>query len=200
MRNAETTKRHIITTSANLFNTQGYKATSISDITDATGFTKGAIYRHFENKQDLENQALLELSNNMFEGMGASIKAANTFETKFEAVFSFFENYMETPLYDGGCPLLNAAIEADDANTAMRAYVLGMLDKFKGAITTLIVNGQKNNQVKADVNTQFYSNIIIATLEGSIMMSRLEKSVSPISDAIKHLRSVISEISNSTTK
>ncbi len=195
MRNAETTKQHIIKTSANLFNTQGYKATSISDITEATGFTKGAIYRHFENKQDLEKQALIELSKSMFESMGASIKTANTFETKFEAVFSFFENYMETPLYDGGCPLLNAAIEADDANIEMRGYVLNMLEKFKNAITTLIVNGQKNNQVKANINKQFYSNIIIATLEGSIMMSRLEKSVAPITDAVKHLRNVVAEIS-----
>ena len=58
MRNPEATKELIISKSADLFNTQGYKATSLSDITKATGYTKGAIYRHFENKEDFNNLML----------------------------------------------------------------------------------------------------------------------------------------------
>ena len=57
MRDADLTIEKILEKSGILFNTQGYKATSISDITDLTGLTKGAIYRHFENKQDLEKKA-----------------------------------------------------------------------------------------------------------------------------------------------
>ncbi|MEP2968608.1 TetR/AcrR family transcriptional regulator, partial [Nonlabens ulvanivorans] len=48
MRNPQLTKDIIIKESADLFNTKGYKATSLSDITTATGFTKGAIYKHFK--------------------------------------------------------------------------------------------------------------------------------------------------------
>ena len=83
MRNATATKQKILIESANLFNTQGYKATSISDITKATGLTKGAIYRHFESKQDLEQQALRNLSRLLFSNLGSSIKEAKTFKTKF---------------------------------------------------------------------------------------------------------------------
>ncbi|MEP0479738.1 MAG: TetR family transcriptional regulator, partial [Nonlabens sp.] len=54
MRDPEHTKATILKESANLFNAQGYKATSLSDITTATGLTKGAIYKHFKNKEDLE--------------------------------------------------------------------------------------------------------------------------------------------------
>ena len=54
MRNSEITKNKVLKESIKLFNTKGYKTTSLSDITLATGFTKGAIYRHFENKEDLE--------------------------------------------------------------------------------------------------------------------------------------------------
>ena len=91
MRNAQATKNTIINESANLFNTQGYKATSISDITKATGLTKGAIYRHFENKGDLEKHALQRLSKVMFSEIGTTIKEAKTFTSKMEAIFSFFE-------------------------------------------------------------------------------------------------------------
>lgn len=194
MRNAITTKELILKESANLFNTQGYKATSISDITKATGLTKGAIYRHFENKSDLEQQALRSLAKLMFTELGGQIKQANTFIEKMEATFSFFEKYMHTPLYKGGCPLLNAATEVDDTNLALRQQTFNMLAQLKASVQKLIENGIKNNQVNKATDSAFYATIFIATLEGGIMMSRLERSPDAILKTIAHLRSVVHSI------
>ncbi len=195
MRDAEATRNTIIRESADLFNTQGYKATSISDITRATGYTKGAIYRHFENKQDLEQHALRQLSKLMFEEIRVSIKAAKTFQTKFEAIFSFFENYMNQPSYKGGCPLMNAAVESDDSNPVLRQQAYNMLAQLKASIAKLIENGIKNNQVRKDVDVPYYSTIIIATLEGGIMMSKLERNKQAIRHTITHLRGLVKEMS-----
>jgi len=195
MRNAENTKNTLIKASANLFNIQGYKATSISDITKATGFTKGAIYRHFESKADLEQQALRSLAKAMFETIGVSIKEAETFKLKMEAVFSFFEEYMHTPLYQGGCPLLNAAIEADDANPLLRQQVFNMMAQLKASVAKLISNGIKNNQVLAGTDVDFFSTIFIATLEGGIMISKLERTDTAIKQTIVHLRNTVDRIS-----
>ncbi|MEL6810485.1 MAG: TetR/AcrR family transcriptional regulator [Bacteroidota bacterium] len=194
MRNPETTKNTIIKESANLFNTQGYKATSISDITKATGLTKGAIYRHFESKSDLEQQALRSLSRVMFSELGDSIRNANNFKMKIEAIFTFFENYMNTPLYEGGCPLMNVAVEADDTNTALRQQAYNMLAQLKASVSKLIVNGMKNDQVRQDIDPEFYSTIFIATLEGGIMMSKLERSKDAITKTVAHLRDLIETI------
>ena len=109
MRNPAATKEIILVKSGNLFNTQGYKATSISDITTATGFTKGAIYRHFENKNDLEMETLMHLSTQMFAKLREKIVAKDTAGDKLRAVFSFFESYVTNPPLKGGCPLLNGA-------------------------------------------------------------------------------------------
>ena len=195
MRNPEATKELIITKSADLFNTQGYKATSLSDITKATGLTKGAIYRHFENKEDLERQALHSLSKRMFHEISTSIKASKNFLEKMEAIFTFFDNYMNTPLYKGGCPLLNAAIESDDANPVLREQTNTMLSRLKMSLQTLFENGIKNKQVIATIDTNYYSTIFIAILEGGIMMSRLERDKTSITYAIKHLRNLVKELS-----
>ena len=53
MRNPEITRQLIIDKSMGLFNIKGYQATSISDITQATGITKGAIYANFNNKEEV---------------------------------------------------------------------------------------------------------------------------------------------------
>jgi len=195
MRNSEATKNNIIIASANLFNTQGYKATSISDITKATGLTKGAIYRHFDNKADLEQQALRSLAKLMFTEIGMSIKEAKTFQLKMEAIFSFFEEYMHTPLYKGGCPLMNAAIEVDDTNIVLRQQTYNMLAQLKESVGKLITNGKENGQVRKDIDANYYGTIIIATLEGAIMMSRLERTDTSIKHAIAHLRELVMKLS-----
>lgn len=195
MRDAQTTKNTILKESANLFNTQGYKATSISDITKATGLTKGAIYRHFESKSDLEQQALRSLGKLMFTELTRAIKAATSFQNKMDAIFNFFETYMDAPLYEGGCPLLNAAVEADDTNVVLRDQAHSMLAQLKASLHKIISNGMANNQVKAQTDPEFYSTIFIATLEGGIMMSKLERSKSSILQSIAHARMLVKQIS-----
>lgn len=49
----DNTKEIIIDEAFKLFLTQSYEAVSISDISSATGLTKGALYHHFKNKEEL---------------------------------------------------------------------------------------------------------------------------------------------------
>jgi TetR/AcrR family acrAB operon transcriptional repressor len=50
---AEETKQKIIDAAVELFETNGYNATRIEDIAEKTGMTRGAVYWHFKNKDDL---------------------------------------------------------------------------------------------------------------------------------------------------
>lgn len=47
------TKEHILQTALSLFAKNGYAATSLSSIAGELGMTKGALYRHYSNKQDI---------------------------------------------------------------------------------------------------------------------------------------------------
>ena len=188
MRNPEKTKSHILNTSANLFNKHGYKATSLSDITNATGFTKGAIYKHFKNKEDLEQQALRSLNKKMFSTLTTNIKQATDFMSRMNVVFDFFENYLVDPPFEGGCPLLNSAIESDDANLVLRQQSFGMLVNLKSSIKRIIEQGIKHKQIKADINTEQLINVYIATLEGAVMMSKLERDTVAITNCIDFLK------------
>ncbi|MEQ9414584.1 MAG: TetR/AcrR family transcriptional regulator [Cyclobacteriaceae bacterium] len=194
MRNPEITKERILKQSGHLFNTQGYKATSISDITKATGLTKGAIYRHFESKAVLEMETLSHLSAQMFSYLRVKIKEERTAPEKLRAIFNFFETYVSKPPVKGGCPLLNVAIEVDDAHPALRKRAVLMLDMFKDAIITILNNGVKYNQLKADIDKEYYATVIIAGLEGAIMMSKLRGNDDDIVRVAKHLTQMLNEI------
>src|SRR5579872_4315901 len=113
MRNANETIGIILHQAGGLFNSRGYKATSIGHITAATGFTKGAIYRHFRSKEKLEEEALGYLTSVMFDNLTKKIKSQNNAGDKLRAIVGFFESYISRPPIKGGCPLLNVAVEAD---------------------------------------------------------------------------------------
>ncbi len=53
MSKAERTRQFIVEKTAPLFNAKGYAGTSLSDMTDATGLTKGSIYGNFANKDEV---------------------------------------------------------------------------------------------------------------------------------------------------
>ena len=194
MRNPTETKGAILHHAGNLFNLQGYKATSISHITEATGLTKGAIYRHFKNKEKLEEQSLVYLTGVMFEKLRVEIKQQSNAIDKLKAIIHFFESYITKPPIKGGCPLMNAAIEADDQSPHLRKKAHTILEVLKESIVAILSNGQKFQQIKKNINKEYYATIMIASLEGAIMMSKLSKTNHDIRMVISHLEKMIREI------
>jgi len=50
---SETTRNELLRVARALFGEHGYEATSIEDVAEAAGVTKGALYHHFGSKRDL---------------------------------------------------------------------------------------------------------------------------------------------------
>lgn len=58
------TKDEILKTALRLFAQNGYEATSVSQIAGALGMTKGALYKHYQNKRDIFEQILRKMEDN----------------------------------------------------------------------------------------------------------------------------------------
>ena len=194
MRQPDITRQKILKQSGQLFNTRGYKATSLRDITTASGLTKGAIYKHFGSKDGLEEETLLHLSRQMFDLVRGRIKEQKTAGAKLRGLFRFFETYISKPPFQGGCPLLNVAIESDDAHPRLRQQAVMALDVLYGSICTILNNGIKHGQLKSGIDVGHLSTVVIASLEGAIMMSKLRGNDSDIKRVVHHLEEIIDGI------
>ncbi|MBL8522861.1 MAG: TetR family transcriptional regulator, partial [Betaproteobacteria bacterium] len=56
---AQETRNRLLDTAEHVFNERGVSRTSLAEIAEAAGVTRGAIYWHFKNKLDLFN-AMME--------------------------------------------------------------------------------------------------------------------------------------------
>src|SRR5579862_3415788 len=166
MRNRKETMEIILKQAGGLFNSHGYKATSIGHITAASGFTKGAIYRHFKNKEKLEEEALGYLTGIMFDNLTKRIKSQNNAGDKLRSIVNFFESYISKPPIKGGCPLLNAAVEADDSNPQLRKKAHSILEVLKNSIHHILAKGIEYGQLKKNIDKNYFATVMIANLEG----------------------------------
>lgn len=167
-----------------LFNTKGYKATSLSDITTLAGITKGAIYKHFTDKSDLEKACLQSMTGSVFGKLTQRIKEAKDAKSKLWSILDYFGRYGENPPFEGGCPLMNAAIEVDDSDPVLKKVVSNIISDIQKGIAKVIQNGIDRKQLQADIDVDEYASMIYSSIEGGIMMMK-------VTDNDHHLQSVI---------
>lgn len=194
MRDPQTTKHTILVESGRLFNTLGYKHTSISDITSATGLTKGAIYRHFRDKSELECEALKFMLSALVGKLTSQIKEAQQAPEKLNAILDYFSAYRIHPPFEGGCPLMNAATEADDAHPELKALASHAMETMHQSVETIITKGIKYQQLKPDINIRQTSSLFFSAIEGAIMMMKLTDKGHHLQSVITYLRSQIEDM------
>jgi len=188
MRDPENTRKTIIAAASILFNTKGYKATSISDITSRAGITKGAIYKHFKDKSELEKECLTLMTNNVFNSLTQDIRRAKDVKTKLWSILDYFAQYRRNPPIEGGCPLMNAAIEADDSDPILKKVVSNIMTGLLAGIAKVIQNGIDRNQFQQDVDAKEYATMIYSAIEGGIMMMQVMDNDHHLMSVINYLR------------
>ncbi|MFZ0292207.1 MAG: TetR family transcriptional regulator C-terminal domain-containing protein [Candidatus Sulfotelmatobacter sp.] len=83
--------------------------------------------------------------------------------------------------------LLNTAIDADDGNPILRASALKALGVWRAHLVSIITAGKKNKEIKPGVDPAALATLIITSLEGALVVSRLERDPRALQAAQEHL-------------
>jgi TetR/AcrR family transcriptional repressor of nem operon len=184
MTKGEDTRREIVEKAAPLFNQKGFEGTSLSDLMRVTGLQKGGIYRHFSSKEELASEAFdyawQKAVSRRLEGLD---ETANAVERLKKMIDNFVD--IRTGLVPGGCPLMNTAVEADDGNPVLRARARGALQGWMARLAKVAADGVANGEIDSRVDAKALGQLIISTLEGALLISRLENDRAAL-DRVRH--------------
>ena len=162
------TRRHIIEKSLQLFSVKGFYNTSISDIQQATGLTKGGLYGHFASKADIwyavYDEAVTIWKNIVFKDM-----RSNT--GPLERIITFIENdvedYLGSDVFDGGCFFLNMLVELSGQSAAMSERILSGFVHLSKLMQTWLEEAGNYGMLKEGLDHKEIANFIVISLNGA---------------------------------
>ena len=170
MSKAERTKELIIQKTAPIFNKKGYAGTSLSDMTEATGLTKGSIYGNFADKDEVALAAFAYNTSLMGMAIRTEMAKRSSYRDKLMVYVEVYGNFTAVNAsLEGGCPILNTLTEADDTHPQLKARAVEALMGWKERLTAVIGEGIKAGEFKADVDPEETAVTMIALLEGIVL-------------------------------
>jgi TetR/AcrR family transcriptional repressor of nem operon len=174
MTKGEQTRRKIVAAAAPIFNRNGYEGSSLADLMEATGLKKGGIYRHFGSKEELAAEAF---DYTWEAAWKARMLHVDGHASGVEQLKQLIANFIEyrSPVA-GGCPILNTAVDADDGNSVLRDRVSKALRSWTARLKKIVKDAAARREVRAGVDPKAVATLIVAGLEGALMISRLEHS------------------------
>ncbi|MGC3945641.1 MAG: TetR/AcrR family transcriptional regulator [Chryseolinea sp.] len=192
---SEKTKEFIRKQAAPLFNKQGFAGTSLGDLTNATGLTKGALYGNFKDKDGIALEAFAYSMNKVRTIMKSRVDALTTNKEKLFGLLDFFGEYVMHPPIPGGCPMMNYGVDADDHQKFMRKPVAREMKATMDFIQLCLVKGIRTNEFKTATNTVAIAQVIFCSIEGAIVVSRVTGSPAPMTAVVAHCKSVLDQLS-----
>jgi len=187
MNKAEETRNFIIEKSAPIFNMQGYKGTTMSHLTRAINMTKGAIYGNFADKDEIALAAFdynfAEISKKIEKLVLAQKNACD----KLIAFANFYLDEFAEVSRQGGCPLLNAAVDSDNIHPPLKERVAEAIDSWIKTVAQIIYSGIKRKQINPNAKPEQFASVFISLIEGGIMLSRATGNTIHLSRNIDHI-------------
>jgi AcrR family transcriptional regulator len=185
------TRAAILERSAPVFSTLGYSGASLQALMRATGLQKGGLYNHYDNKEALALAAFDYGVEQFAARYRAAVDSRTTAVGKLIALSKAMLRNFDDPPIAGGCIVLNAAIDSDDAHPLLRERAQIAMTRMLALIGATIKAGKASGELRADVDPRESATLLVAVYEGALMLSKLYGERAHIDRAERHMAALI---------
>lgn len=179
------TRTKMLISAAEVMRERGAAGVTIDAVLSRSGAPRGSVYYHFP---DGRNQILREALRYSGDSITGTIDQAA--DRGARALLSEFIKLWERLLTDGdfhaGCPVVAAAISADETDQDLTAEAGTILGRWCTALTRAFVKDGFDDDDAASLAV-----MSISALEGAIVLSRSTRSVRPLSQVGEQLEFLI---------
>lgn len=184
------TRERLIHAMLQLSHSRGFGGTSIDDVLKLAGVKKGALYHHFDSKDDLALASLEHAAADLAEFLESAM-AGLTGLAALDAFFAAALTKHRLQAFIGGCPFGNAALEMADSDRRFAEVLRRVFDAWRQRLQEVIAQGQQAGEIRNDIPPDRLARLVVAGVEGGIMMSRLTKDEGPMRECIESLRALL---------
>ena len=163
------THEKILAAALDLFVSRGFEGTTVDAIAEAAGVTKGAIYFHFETKDDVLLALLDQVERNFVDPMDRRVRRAGPSGREKFVAFA----HQQSELGIGRTKLAILAIKTSsdfaEADARFATRIRQIYRRFYDIVEDIIALGKAQGEFRADVSTRQLASFVIATHDGTFL-------------------------------
>jgi len=188
-RSGSDTRREIVEQALQLFSVKGYHHTSINDLLDATGLTKGGLYGHFGSKEEIW-AAAYERAVGIWRGIvfRETKEIANPLLRIQRVIEQDLRDYLGGRVFAGGCFFLNNLVELSGQSPALTSRILAGFDGFAALLARWLAEAQQKRLLVPEVNPREIADFIVVSLNGAAALFAARQEPEPLELTILQLR------------
>lgn len=162
---SDASRRQLVDIAIDCFALHGFQGTSIDRIARAAGVTKGALYYHFRDKEDLLLEAVKnrigEFELHVLDAVAASDDAFERLKRVVDACFftATASNHRRF--------IITLMVEALDTNPRLSEQFRKVLRRMRGFLADVVADGQRRGTMRTDVAPTDASALIAGTIMGA---------------------------------
>ena len=189
------TRQKIITKALQLFCVKGYYNTSVNDILQATGLTKGGLYGHFASKEDLwyavYHEALGIWRKVVFQGIQSSADPLERIQTLIE---NDIKTKLERHVFEGGCFFHRMLVELSGQSDAMTSHLMRGFHQLAGLLCAWLEQAEQEGLLKENLNLHEIANYIIISLNGTAALFASSRDPAILDQTVSQLHFYIRQL------
>ncbi|MEO1714596.1 MAG: TetR family transcriptional regulator C-terminal domain-containing protein [Bacteroidota bacterium] len=85
----------------------------------------------------------------------------------------FYRENIFTPPVEGGCPIQNTSVEADDNQPVLKRQVIKAIQDWHARVVHTVKKGKERQEIRPDVKEEDFATRYIGVIEGGIMLARI---------------------------
>lgn len=185
-RDPESTREAILEAAFEEIYLHGFQAASLSRIVQRAGVTKGALYHHFANKQELGYAVFDEMIQRWFEETW--FQPLRDCDDPIDCLLEIIQGLVEELTDDRvalGCPLNNLSQEMSPVDEKFRARTDRLNEHMRHAMADALRRGQRHGRVREDVDADAVAALILATRQGTISLCKSAHSAEVLRQSVK---------------
>ena len=183
------TKEKIMDITEELMLLKGYKATTINDICEAAGITKGGFFHYFKDKEQLAHEVL-----NFFYGKMQEMTSQQPFnqaEDPLERIYGYIDwlvQMSKTPEFQRGCLLGTFAQELSNTHPAIQLQCAGKFTEWAEYISENLKEAIVFHKINKPIDTTSLANYFISVAEGALLLARSKKDGDIVQESFRHYK------------
>lgn len=165
-------------TALDLFHRGSFKGTSINQVVEHAGITKGALFHYFRGKNELGYAVVEEcIRGQIIETWVKPLATSVDPISDMIGILDRFGEMMEEQpeLIEFGCPLNNLAQEMSTQDEEFRLRLVSLYRQWETALEKAIRAGIDAGTVKRDIDPSAAATSIVALMEGSIGLIKVNR-------------------------